>query len=73
MAFAEYRKEQITKNCLKYLKVPLPKRPNYLKLHSPSPFGPIIPSKPVLIELEIVSRGHCTAFSYICELLKEDL
>jgi len=51
----------------------LPKRPNYVKLNSPSPFGAITPSNPVNIQVEVVSRGHCTKYSYLCELTKEDL
>ena len=51
----------------------MPKRPNYIKLNSPYPLGAITPQKPLSILVEIVSRGHATNSSYLCELTKEDL
>jgi hypothetical protein len=65
-AFYKLREEEIKKNFEQYLKFPRPKRPNYLALNSPSPFASIVPEKSMPIELEIVSRGHCTKYAYIC-------
>ena len=73
LSFKTYLEEEIKVGFLKYLKTPLPKRPNYLQLNSPHPFGPRIPEKPLSVELNIVSRGRWMKFAYICELSSSDL
>jgi len=42
-------------------------------MNSPFPFGPKIPEKPISVELNLVGRGSCVKFSYICELSQSDL
>lgn len=46
LAFKNYLSEEKEKNFRRYKRTPLPKRPNYIGLNSPYPFGPIIPKEP---------------------------
>jgi hypothetical protein len=77
-----YIKQVKNKNILKFRNRPKNRRVNYIKLHSPFPFGPnfdiLSKNQPFLdsytrVQLAMLGRGVPNKFSYICLPIQEDI
>lgn len=77
-----YLKFEISRNIVRYRRLPSNKRINYDRLHSPFPFGPnfdlLSKNNPftesyVHVQLQMVGRGIPHKHSYVCLPATEDI